>query len=101
MSAGGGGKGGTGGNGGRGGHGSGGAGGMAYGIYISAASDPACDGLGFAPAGSGTTAVGGLGGDQSGNKGADGTFGDKNKATASCPEGVQGLVAQPLNVAAL
>jgi len=81
-----GGGGGTGGGGGRGGHGGGGAGGVAFGIYVSGPSDPQCTNVGFGPPGhGGTGGIGGTGGDHTGNRGADGAFGDKNIATPSCP----------------
>ncbi|MCC6623721.1 MAG: hypothetical protein IT385_20855 [Deltaproteobacteria bacterium] len=81
-----GGAGGIGGNGGRGGHGGGGAGGVAFGLYVSGTSDPQCTNVGFNPPGSGGTGgIGGTGGDHTGNRGADGTFGDRNVSTPSCP----------------
>lgn len=76
-------KGGDGGKGGNGGHGGGGAGGVAYGLYLAGSSSPSCSGLAFDPPGAGGT--GGLGGPSSGNKGADGPAGDRNKTTGSCP----------------
>lgn len=82
----GGGQGGRGGDGGRGGHGGGGAGGVAFGVYLSGTSDPRCVSVRFDPAGSGGSGgLGGIAADGQGNKGASGAFGDKNKASPSCP----------------
>ncbi len=77
-----GGKGGKGGNGGRGGHAGGGAGGIAFGLYIAGNnSNPTCSDVTFQA----LNASAGLGGPSTGNKGADGTIGDKNRGTAACP----------------